>query len=71
MTTEPRACCRRHWEEDAGRHAVGRDGVLWNPIGMPFMVCKTCGCKRCPKATDCSLACTGSNDPGQPGSIYA
>jgi hypothetical protein len=68
--TEPRTCCRKHWEEDTGRHAVGRDGVLWNPFGMRFMVCQTCGNKRCPKATDCSLICTGSNYPGQPGSIY-
>jgi hypothetical protein len=65
-----RCCCRKHWEEDHNRHAVGKDGILWNPIGMPFMMCKVCGNKRCPKATDCSLECTGSNEPGQPGSIY-
>jgi hypothetical protein len=70
-----RTCCRKHWEEDAGRQAKALnlgDGhfALMNPIGMPFMVCKTCGNKRCPKATDCSLACTNSNEPGQEGSIY-
>jgi hypothetical protein len=65
-----RTCCRKHWEEDNNRHAVGIGDVLWNPIGMPFIVCQVCGNKRCPKATDCSLECTGSNDSGQPGSIY-
>jgi hypothetical protein len=44
--------------------------ALMNPMGMPFMMCKTCGNKRCPKATDCELACTNSNEPGQVGSIY-
>lgn len=63
-------CCRKHWEKENNRYAVGKDGVLWNPVGMPFIVCETCGNKRCPKATDCSLSCTNSNDPGQNGSIY-
>lgn len=36
-----------------------------------FVVCKSCGNKRCPHATDHDLACTGSNEPGQTGSIYA
>jgi len=36
----------------------------------PFIVCETCGNKRCPKATDCDLDCSCSNDPGQTGSIY-
>jgi hypothetical protein len=35
-----------------------------------MIVCPTCGCKRCPKASDHRLACTDSNEPGQPGSIY-
>jgi hypothetical protein len=63
-------CCRKHWEERNKKKAVGKDGVLWNPIGMPFIMCKVCGNKRCPKATDCSLECTGSNEPGQKGSVY-
>ena len=33
-------------------------------------LCPDCGNKRCPKATDHELACTNSNDPGQPGSCY-
>ena len=35
-----------------------------------MIVCPTCGNKRCPKASDHTLACTGSNDPGQKGSAY-
>ena len=36
-----------------------------------LIVCPTCGNKRCPKASDHELACTGSNEPGQAGSVYA
>ena len=36
-----------------------------------FIVCPTCGNKRCPHANDHRHACTGSNDPGQAGSAYA
>lgn len=36
-----------------------------------MIVCPRCGNKRCPKATDHHLDCTGSNEPGQTGSIYA
>lgn len=35
-----------------------------------MIVCPTCGNKRCPHATDHRHACTGSNEPGQPGSYY-
>lgn len=35
-----------------------------------FVVCPACGNKRCPRATDHRLACTGSNEPGQWGSVY-
>jgi len=35
-----------------------------------FYLCETCGCKRCPHATDHRYACTNSNEPGQEGSIY-
>lgn len=36
-----------------------------------FIVCPDCGNKRCPRATDHDLECTGSNEPGQNGSRYA
>lgn len=42
-------------------------GVM--PVVM--VLCRTCGNKRCPKATNHALTCAGSNEPGQPGSIYA
>lgn len=36
-----------------------------------FIVCSTCGNKRCPKSTDHNLDCTNSNEPDQPGSRYS
>lgn len=35
-----------------------------------MVVCGICGNKRCPHATNHIFACTGSNDPGQPGNSY-
>lgn len=32
--------------------------------------CEKCGNKRCPHHSDHALKCTGSNKPGQKGSIY-
>jgi hypothetical protein len=32
--------------------------------------CERCGCKRCPHHSYNRLRCTGSNEPGQRGSIY-
>jgi len=34
------------------------------------IVCPECGNKRCPKGTNHRNKCTGSNEPGQPGSRY-
>lgn len=39
-------------------------------LARKFIVCATCGNKRCPRASDHELACTGSNASGQPGSRY-
>lgn len=36
-----------------------------------MILCPECGNKRCPKASDHDMKCTGSNEPGQAGSIYA
>lgn len=53
------------------RIILRRKGALPEAIGRTRMiVCETCGNKRCPHATDTSLACTGSNAPGQAGSKY-
>ena len=35
-----------------------------------MFLCSTCGNKRCPHATDHSLACTNSNEAGQSESSY-
>lgn len=35
-----------------------------------MIVCPECGNKRCPKASHHANACTHSNEPGQPGSVY-
>ena len=35
-----------------------------------MIVCPDCGNKRCPKATDHNLQCSGSNEPNQDGSRY-
>lgn len=40
-------------------------------LRYPFVVCETCGNKRCPHATWHENECTGSNKSGQSGSRYA
>ena len=35
-----------------------------------MILCPMCRNKRCPKASNHSLACSGSNEPGQKGSVY-
>ena len=42
------------------------------PLSSTRMIlCPECRNKRCPRASDHDLACTGSNEPGQPGSVFA
>lgn len=48
-------CC----EKETGYHHIFR-----------MVLCPDCGNKRCPKATNHEFECTGSNEPGQEGSIY-
>lgn len=49
----------------------GRALIPGGPVTLDRMlVCPECGNKRCPKASDHVLSCTGSNEPGQPGSVY-
>jgi hypothetical protein len=45
-------------------------GCLPRPV-RHFVVCQTCGNKRCPHAAHHDNACTNSNEPDQPGSRYA
>ena len=40
-------------------------------LATRMVLCPTCGNKRCPKASDHRLACSGSNEPGQASSVYA
>lgn len=41
------------------------------PVEMTRMIiCAKCGNKRCPHATDHRNECSGSNEPGQRGSVY-
>ena len=60
----PVTCCHRHITESAWYNNL-------NWMLRSFMiVCDICGNKRCPHATNCELECSGSNEPGQPGSRY-
>lgn len=58
MTDEPFTC--RCWK----CHEERGDQIMF------MIVCALCGNKRCPHAADHDLACTNSNDVGQPGSAY-
>lgn len=61
----PDCTCHRCIEEHDLR---GTSGL---PLNVERMIlCPKCGNKRCPKASDHRLECTGSNKPGQPGSVY-
>ena len=53
------------------RRARSSTGRERDEMRVRMILCPTCGCKRCPKASDHDLACTGSNEPGQSGSVYA
>lgn len=44
--------------------------TIEDPGSMRMALCPTCGNKRCPRAHNHTLACTGSNEPGQPGSSW-
>lgn len=39
-------------------------------LSLRMIVCRECGCKRCPKATYHGHDCTRSNEPGQSLSVY-
>lgn len=42
------------------------------PVAHQRMIlCPECGNKRCPKASNHRCKCTKSNEPGQPGSVFA
>lgn len=45
-------------------------GTGFSYVLTHMIVCPQCGNKRCPHATNHTLGCTNSNEPGQSGSIY-
>lgn len=62
-----------------GAHGIGSPAIqqCWcttcRPItleDMRFVACPQCGNKRCPRAHNHELACSGSNEPGQKGSSW-
>jgi hypothetical protein len=64
-------CARCGDERWAAAHPGKQHTPFNGPPSMTMMVlCAICGNKRCPHATDHRHACTGSNEPGQPGSSY-
>ena len=74
-SSEPKCRCRRCLTE---RGAIRTGSLAGNDLttilmGTEFVgmiLCEICGNKRCPHATDHRHACTDSNEPGQPGSIF-
>lgn len=49
---------------------LDQDGDFGRYLSRFMVLCPDCGNKRCPKATHHSHGCSGSNTPGQPGSVY-
>lgn len=66
--TDPLGCCHRCASEHCEADPAPFD--VFNLRMNRMFLCPTCGNKRCPRATDHRHACTGSNEPGQPGSRY-
>lgn len=65
---ESQCGCYKCWNER--RAALLATMSVAEQLTSNFIVCDVCGNKRCPHATDHAHACTGSNEPGQPGSRY-
>jgi hypothetical protein len=66
---------QRRWTDDhCGCHACvdvrSRGTTTKHGVASWMILCPTCRNKRCPHASNHDLACTGSNEPGQPGSVY-
>lgn len=56
---------------DSERQERQREGGDFGGSLMRRMIlCPECGNKRCPRASWHENACTGSNEPGQDGSVY-
>lgn len=59
--------CENEWHRTMDE--LDPDGWM-SRIGGSFIVCKDCGCKRCPRASYHGHGCTRSNESGQHGSVY-
>ena len=67
MSEKENYCCRKCYYAPLD----GRDDIISVMFyHSRFIVCKICGNKRCPHATDHEFECTNSNEPGQTGSFY-
>lgn len=69
LSAEPPPHCECH-------RCIREKGLVEDGSALPLsatkmVLCPECGNKRCPKASDHRLLCTKSNEPGQPGSVYA
>ena len=60
-------CCHKCIKE---KNLVESENSVLPLSSTRMILCPICGNKRCPHASDHDLPCTGSNEPGQPGSVY-
>jgi hypothetical protein len=69
QTHDSKGCTCHRCIEEFDLHVMCGKWKL--PLSSTRMIlCPTCGNKRCPHASDHRLACTDSNESGQPGSVY-
>jgi hypothetical protein len=65
------SCICHRCIKEKGLKAELNFGAHTLPLNCTRMiVCGQCGNKRCPRASDHRLACTGSNASGQAGSVH-
>ena len=62
--------CGPPWRRDTPEPDKAESFGAWLGWHSWMALCPTCGNKRCPAAANHDNACSGSNDPGQPGSNY-
>lgn len=63
-------CWCAECDETRRKAALDAGGSFSAYISRFMILCPDCGNKRCPRATHHDYACTGSNEPNQPGSAY-
>ncbi|MCH5645139.1 hypothetical protein [Gordonia sp. ABSL49_1] len=60
--------CANEWLR--AMDAIDPDGWRSRINSYAMILCRQCGCKRCPKASYHGHDCTASNESGQHGSVY-